>query len=346
MRAKKSVILIVVMLLAALTAFSTLAKVGIRLTVEPKSVDVGKVVTIKVENVGDVQLTYTLEVTRPDGGKDTLAQNRALPVGATHSFSYKTEKVGTYKARVTFDSATVEDTFEAKSPSQPPSFRVSVAVDRSSPCEGETVNITISVRNVGNGSGTADLELRIDGTLRRSWSLPLAPGERTEVSERASFSRGSHTIEARVFWQGTRHDSDSTTISARSGTFFRVGSLDAPSRVSPNQSFTVSATIRNTGCSSSTQTIRFLVDNSVRDSRRISLAAGESTTVSFGWSFSSKGTYRVTIASDDDSSSTTIVVNTAVPSVTGWGLIALGILFAWSLAWVIRRRVAHRPTRA
>jgi parallel beta-helix repeat protein len=165
------------------------------------------------------------------------------------------------------------------------------------------------VRNVGNGSGTADLELRIDGSLRRSWSLSLAPGGSTTVSESTSFSPGSHTVEARVFWQGTQHDADRTSVNARSGTFFAVGPLDAPRRVSPNQSFTVSTTISNTGCSSGTQTIRFLVDGSQRDSTRVSLSAGGSTTVSFRWSFSSKGSYRVTIASDDDSSSTTIAVN-------------------------------------
>lgn len=307
MRINKSVILIVVMLLAALAAFSALAKVGIKLTVDPKSVDAGQKVTIKVENVGDVQLIYTLEVTRPDGGKDTLATNRALPVGATHSFSYATkEKLeGTYKVRVTFDSSTVEDTFNARAV-PPPRFIVdSISVDRSSICAGECIRIVITVKNTGGSSGTANLELLIDGSLRRSWSLSLAPGESTTVSESVCFSSsGSFRIVVK-----TQHDSASTSISVRPAVFFSVGPLSAPSSVKPNESFTVSATITNTGCGSGTQTILFLIDGSKRDSTRVSLSAGRSTTVSFRWSFSSKGTYRVTIESDDDSSSTTIRVN-------------------------------------
>jgi hypothetical protein len=273
-----------------------------------------------------------------------LAAGKTLQVQVTFQPSSATSYGATLNISSNGGSASVSLQGLGYQPPQP-EFRVSVSAP-SSPCAGETVTITISVRNVGNGSGTADLELRIDGSLRRSWSLSLAPGGSTTVSESTSFSSGSHTVEARVFWRGTQHDADRTSVNARSGTFFAVGPLDAPRRVSPNQSFTVSTTIRNTGCSSGTQTIRFLVDGSQRDSTRVSLSAGGSTTVSFRWSFSSKGTYRVTIASDDDSSSTTINVDGPIPTLTEWGLIALAVLLAGSLAFMIRRRLAPRPAGA
>jgi hypothetical protein len=273
-----------------------------------------------------------------------LAAGKTLQVQVT----FQPRSVTSYSATLNISSnggsASVSLQGLGYQPPPPPEFRVSVSAP-SSPCAGETVTIKISVRNVGNGSGTADLELRIDGSRRRSWSLSLAPGGSTTVSESTSFSPGSHTVEARVFWQGTQHDADRTSVNARSGTFFAVGSLDAPPRVSPNQSFTVSTTIRNTGCSSGTQTIRFLVDGSQRDSTRVSLSAGGSTTVSFRWSFSSTGSYRVTIASDDDSSSTTINVG-GLPTLTEWGLIALVVLLAGSLVFMIRRRFTPRPAGA
>ena len=320
------------------------------ITVSPSSAETSSTADIRLENIGMTDITIkSVTVTRPNGSVDTVSAftNLKLQPGEAKTERYSnTGLAGTYIVKATFDSTEVTERFERSIPPSPPSFRVSTSVDRPSPCQGETVTITTTVRNVGNGSGTADLELRIDGSLQRSWSLSLAPGERTTVDYRTSFSSGRHTIEARVFWRGSLHDSDSTTIEARSGIFFNVGPLDAPSRVKPNESFTVSAPIRNSGCSLGSQTIRLLVDGSQRDSTRVSLGAGESTKVSFRLSFSSRGNYRVTVASDNDSSSTTIQVDGVIPTLTEWGLIALAVLLAGSLAWMIRRRVAIRPAGA
>jgi hypothetical protein len=318
----------------------------LNITVSPSSAETNTAADIRLKNIGTTTITIkSVTVTRPNSSVDTVITNLKLQPGEAKTERYaNTGLVGTYTVKAIFDSAEVTEKFERFEKTLP-SFRISVSASPPFPCSGETVTININVRNVGNGSGTADIELRIDGSVRDRWSRSLAPGGSSTDTYRTSFSPGRHTIEARVFWQGSLHDSGSTTIEARSGTFFSVSSLEAPSSVRPNESFNVSAIIRNSGCSFGSQTIRFLVDGLPRDSTRVSLGAGESTKVSFRWSFSSRGSYRVTIASEDDSSSTTIRVGDDIPTLTEWGLIALGLLLAGSLAVMIRRRFA-RPAAA
>jgi hypothetical protein len=82
----------------------------------------------------------------------------------------------------------------------------------------------------------------------------------------------------------------------------------SPSSPQVNQSVTIRAIIRNTGEEAGTKTVTLYIDGSLKDSRSLTLNAGQSDTVSFSYTFSYSGTYTVKVSTPDDYRSTTVSV--------------------------------------
>jgi hypothetical protein len=82
----------------------------------------------------------------------------------------------------------------------------------------------------------------------------------------------------------------------------------SPSSPQVNQSVTIRAIIRNTGEEAGTKTVTLYIDGSLKDSRSLTLNAGQSDTVSFSYTFSSSGTYTVKVSTPDDSRSVSVSV--------------------------------------
>jgi azurin len=93
---------------------------------------------------------------------------------------------------------------------------------------------------------------------------------------------------------------------------FEVSDLETPASVSVGESFSVSATVTNTGDAEAIQTVELRRGGETVDSRSVTLGAGESTSVTFdGLSIDEGGTFTYRVSTTDDTAAARIDVTTA-----------------------------------
>jgi len=190
----------------------------------------------------------------------------------------------------------------------PVSFSVSsLSLSTSSPCPGEYVTIKATIANSGCSSGSQSIEVLLNDSYYTSRPVYLGPGESEEVSFSVSFgSEPRYYVRVK-----SENDSSSATVYPRRRVYFDIYDLSfSPSSPCDGQQVTISVTVKNTGCDSATQSIRFSVAGSQRGSENVSLRSGESKTVTFTYKFYYHGgpSYRIRVESDDDYTERTITV--------------------------------------
>jgi hypothetical protein len=116
--------------------------------------------------------------------------------------------------------------------------------------------------------------------------------------------------------------------------YLAVNITNTNSPVEDTETVVVDARIDNTGNRQGSQTVELVVDGSVEDSTTVSLAPGESTTVTLEWPtrWWDEGNHTVVVRSADDSDTTTVEVANTTP---GFELAA--VLVAIVLAAAYRR---------
>ena len=89
-----------------------------------------------------------------------------------------------------------------------------------------------------------------------------------------------------------------TTTPAVPATFTTTKFAISPSQAQINQAIAVSVLVTNTGSASSTFSIDLKIDNTVTDTKKITLAGGASDTVTFNVTKATAGTYTISIGGD------------------------------------------------
>jgi hypothetical protein len=180
---------------------------------------------------------------------------------------------------------------------------IGVEIDR-----GETFDASATILNAGR-PGTETVEYRIEDEPVRSRELTLDRSEQRQITfegiETASLDPGE-----------VRHGIYTAGYSRR-GSFVVRGTPEfAVSDVRPRlgdsavgEQFSVTATITNTGEGGGEQAVEVLVDDEPRASERVTLAVGESETVTFTIDAPAEaGEYRHTVRTEDGDASGAISV--------------------------------------
>ena len=267
--------------------------------------------------------TLSVEATVQNTGGATDTQSIALTVGGQQRASKSVELGGGESTTVTLTwdtsdgdagdyTATVDSDDDSDSTGvtvqQPAEFSVAVAGTNSPVVEGETLSVDAEVQNAGESTDTQSVALTVDGQERNSTAVTLSGGETRTVTlrwETAAGDAGKYdaTVES-------NDDSASTgvTINVPSILAVSVDSTNAP--VLSGETLSVDATVENTGEESKTQTVALTVGGQQRNSTEVTLAGGESTTLTFEWATSEgdAGEYTATVASDDDDASAAVEV--------------------------------------
>ncbi|AXR78775.1 hypothetical protein [Natrarchaeobaculum sulfurireducens] len=186
--------------------------------------------------------------------------------------------------------------------------------------ETETLQTTVAVQNTGDIEATQDVRLVVDQGggdpdrniehLRDNTSVSLSPGEST--TERLSFRTEDDDPNKIDLIARSENDEDIKTVRVRPlNPFFEIEDLDLPESVEPDEEFTVSASINNTGAEAGTQYIEVETeDGELAHIDRITLPPVEHTTVSFtDTAPSSPGTYEYTFMTEDDEVERTLSVS-------------------------------------
>ncbi|MFC7133610.1 MULTISPECIES: CARDB domain-containing protein [Salinibaculum] len=150
---------------------------------------------------------------------------------------------------------------------------------------GTTLEVSATVTNEGTVEGTQTVAYRVDGRTLESRELTLATGENTEVvfSGIATGAIGPGTYAHGIH---TANDSQQGTLTITkeglSPANFQVSGLTpTETTVTEGDTIEVVATVSNDGEERGTQSVQLQVDGSVADSLDVTLASGESTTVTF-----------------------------------------------------------------
>lgn len=155
---------------------------------------------------------------------------------------------------------------------------------------GETTEIVATVENLGDDDGEYLAELVVDGTIvdRRPVSVP-ADERRTVTFERTFDAPGEYEL-------AVASEQRTITVVEPEEPAASFETSDARVReeeVRVGESTRVDVTVENVGDEAGETTVELVVGGTVVDSRTVELEPGESTTVTFEWTFRQPGVFQV-----------------------------------------------------
>ena len=176
--------------------------------------------------------------------------------------------------------------------------------------EGDSFTVSADIDNSDGRQFEQTIEYSVDGTVEDSTIEELENESRNVSFSDVIHSPGEYTLEV-----SSDDASMSDVLTVLEEAYFSVYGISAPSTVEEDESFSVSATVQNTGEASDSQYIDYNRGGGTTES----LSGGQSTSVSFSDSISNTGNYTLKISSDDNSDSTSITVESALPDIVAYG---------------------------
>lgn len=154
----------------------------------------------------------------------------------------------------------------------------------------ETLEITGTVENDGDAEGTFHAELRIDGTIIETKEVTVGAGETESVTFSGTFGEpGEYEVGINDVRAGT------VVVERRPPEFeIRDASIEKTT-IAVGEEVEVRATVANVGGQEGTFTAELQVDGLSVETQDVRIAAGEETTVPFGYAFESPGRYEVSV---------------------------------------------------
>ena len=289
---------------------------------EPESATVDRGDTIDVSatvtNDGDEDATQTVQFQL--GGNTLASTSVSLDGGESETVEFDGIIVnlesGTYTHGVYSDDDSAIGTVTVEDEDQDAaSFDVSdlnpenVTID-----PGEEIDVSATVTNSGDETGTQTVELRVDSDTLDETEVTLNGGE----SETVDFdSVETSDLEPGTYDHGVYSDDDGSTGTLTVNeppepAFFEVTDLDpAEETITRGDEIDVSTTVMNAGDESGEQTVELRVDGDALENTSITLDGNESTTVDFeevNTSDLDAGLLDHGVYSDDDEATGTLTV--------------------------------------
>lgn len=164
------------------------------LRITPEEVKAGGEVTLKVdiENIGDVEGTYTVTL-KVDGVK-VETEDMVVSAGDTETISFELTEDVPAMYTIDLEGLTGEVHFRELKPAE---FKVGGLTITPNPVKvGEATKITLSIRNVGEAQDTYTATMVMDGLVEQTRDVTLAGGATKSVSFSVSKdSPGSYAVE-------------------------------------------------------------------------------------------------------------------------------------------------------
>lgn len=154
----------------------------------------------------------------------------------------------------------------------------------------ETLEITGTIENEGDAEGTFYAELRIDGTIIETKEVTVGAGETESVTFSGTFGEpGEYEVGVNDARAGT------VVVERRPPEFeIRDASIEKTT-IAVGEEVEVRATVANVGGREGTFTAELQVDGLSVETQDVTIAAGDETTVPFGYAFENPGRYEVSV---------------------------------------------------
>jgi|GEM_PF-2590788 len=170
----------------------------------------------------------------------------------------------------------------------------SLSANTTSVQQGSAVNFTATVQNFNTSAVDVTVTLENGGTTVDTKTVTV-PDESTSS---VTFTRTLSTVGNHTFTVNGQHPVDVTVL----GSTFAVqqGSASIPGPITAGESATISVDIANTGNRDGTESVSFTATpvgggSAITDSKTITIAQSTTRTVDFTKTFSSAGTYTITV---------------------------------------------------
>jgi PGF-pre-PGF domain-containing protein len=242
-------------------------------------------VTATVENTGNESGTFTAELT--ENGTVVASQDVTVAAGATETVSF----VRTYQTAGTYELGVSGTTAGVVTVEQPATFDVTTAdLNQTTITEGDSVEVTGTIANTGDQSGTFTAELTENGTVVASQDVTVSGG----TTETVTFVRTYQTAGA---YDLAVSGTTGGVVTVEQSTPFDVTTADLnQTTITEGESVEISATIENTGDQDGTFTTELTIDEVVVDSQDVAVAAGTTETVTFVRTFDQAGDYAIAVS--------------------------------------------------
>lgn len=257
------------------------------LTLSSSEVPIGEsvIASATVKNCGDATGTHRIILTVD--GEEVDAKEVTLAPGETKTVTFTITKStqGTY----TIEVEGLTKSLKVRIPT-PAQFEVSnLSLNPSEVGAGSPVEVSVTVKNVGDLKSTYTVELKVDGVTEDTEDVILAGG----AAETVSFTVKKDTPRTyTVEIDGLQH-----SLRVLKPAAFEVSGLTIePSEAEVGESVKISVEVKNVGELGGTYEVELKINGSVASTELVTLKGGENTTIFFSVSKSEWGTYQVSVA--------------------------------------------------
>jgi flagellar motility protein MotE (MotC chaperone) len=238
----------------------------------------------------------------------------------------------------------------------------SIAVDPAEPEAGETVTVTVTVKNIGRAdAGAFNVRLEVGGTTVQTLAVEglAVDGTETLTFTWTPTAQGTYTVTAVVdpenavteLVETSNELSESVTVLTVPLPDLTAAFTGLPTSFQAGTAYTITVTVQNTGTGNAGQfTVALAASGtSVGTQTVTSLAAGASTTVTFTWTPATAGSYTLTATADsgnavtessetNNTATTTVTVAAPPTDYTLYIIIAVAVVIVLALVYVMIRR--------
>jgi len=294
------------------------ALLDVSLTGVPASVAVGEELAVEavVTNVGGETATQQVgfAVNGQEAGNTTvtLAPDESESVTITHTVT------GSNRPELSLAVASANRTAtETVTVTGQALFAVALSSVVEPVTAGEALTVETVVTNAGDGLGTQQIGLTVDGQQREHRTATLAPGESTSVTFVHTVTKTNGS--ALSLAVSSANETVTETITVVEPVLFEVALGSVPETVTAGEVLTVPVLVTNTGEVAGAQSLRFTVDGNRVETVERSLAPGATETVPFEYTVGEEDTTSLTVAAasnSDVATATTMVLSPPLFAVT------------------------------
>ena len=267
-------------------------------------------VTATIENTGDRSDTQSIDLRIGDQPVDdtTVSLDGGETTSVTLSWDTGPGDAGNYTATVASnDDADAADVRVL----QPAEFTVDIEETNAPVVAGKPLDVTATIENVGEVSGTETVDLTVGGQVIDEVTVTLDGGDSETVTltwDTGPGDAGNYTVRV-----ASEDDDDTVDVRVRetsSSASFAVEIDRTNAPVVTGEEMTVTATVRNTATVQGSGTVELRVGDDRIESREIRFVGGQTRTLTFSWQTDpgDVGDHEVEVVTESDADGTTVLV--------------------------------------
>jgi len=274
---------------------------------------------VEVTNFGDSAGEQSVTAAIPGIGEQstTVQLDSGGSTGETFSLDTEAGDAGEYTATIESDDdeTTVEVSIDPADP-DPAAFAVDIAGTNDPVAEGEDLDVTAAVENVGDETGEVAVGLDVPGLGGDETAVDLGGGASETVTLTVGTADGDAGGYTATLTAGDDEASTDVTVEEDVPAFLAVEIAETNDPITEGEDLAVTVAVENTGDQQGVGAVTLDAGDLGTDSTGVELDPGGSTieTLTVGTEAGDAGEYTAAVATDDDEASTGVTVTDPEPA--------------------------------